>query len=197
MKRGLIALAALLAVPALAHAQGSVTEIATGDNFFEPENVSSDAGVESFHWKWGPPETASDHNVREAANLFSSGDVEPSGDFTVTPSAGTFLYVCDAHGTISGNNVIGMGGTISVKPTATQEGKKTLITWATPATDTGDRYDVRQATGSKKPKVVESGTKAIEGAFKLKSGTKYTFQVRSLKGKKAASEWSPKLKVKG
>ena len=41
---GLFALAALLAVPAFAQAQGSVTEIATGDNFFAPEEIASDAG---------------------------------------------------------------------------------------------------------------------------------------------------------
>jgi plastocyanin len=183
-------------VPALAHAQGSVTEIATGDDFFEPEDVASDVGVESYHWQWGPPATGSEHNVSQESRLFSSGNTEPTGDFTVTPSAGTFLYVCDAHGTISGDKVIGMGGKIAVRPTATPQGKKTLITWATETTDTGNRYDVRQKTGSRKPEVVEQQTKAIEGAFRLKPGTKYRFDVRSLQGK-AASDWSPKLTIKG
>jgi hypothetical protein len=89
-----------------------------------------------------------------------------------------------------------MAGEIAVKPTATPQGKEALVTWATEATDTGTRYDVRQKTGKKKPKIVEERTKAIEGAFKLKAGTKYTFDVRSYAGKKS-SDWSPKLKIKG
>ena len=197
MKRGLIALAALLAVPALAHAQGTITGIATGEDFFAPADVSSDAGVESFHWRWGPPDTATGHNVREQSKLFYSGGVEPADELTITPSAGTFRYYCEAHGFISATGKpVGMAGQIAVKPTATPQGKQTLITWATETTDTGNRYDVKQKVGSKKAKVVKENTKAIEGAFKLKRGTGYTFQVRSRKGK-SASDWSPKLKVKG
>jgi plastocyanin len=193
MKRGLIALAALLAVPALAHGQGTVTEIATGDDFFEPEDVVTDVGVESFRWRWGGDTgSVNEHNVFQDDRLFDSGNLEVEGDFTVTPSAGTFHYYCTAHGFEQG----GMDGELAVRPTATQEGKQTLVTWATESTDTGNRYDVRRKTGSKKAKIVEENTKAIEGAFKLKSGTKYTFQVRSRRGK-AASGWSPKLKVKG
>ncbi|HEX6116335.1 MAG TPA: hypothetical protein VFY99_04495 [Solirubrobacterales bacterium] len=197
MKRGLIALAALLAVPALAHAQGSVTEVATTDDEFTPEELASDVGVESFHWRWGAPDTVNAHNVREESKLFYSGTTEATGDFTITPSAGTFNYYCEAHGFISSTGQpSGMAGRISVKPTATPQGRRTLITWATETTDTGNRYDVRQKAGSRKPKLVEEKTKEIEGAFKLKPGTKYAFQVRSLEGKKA-SDWSPKLKVKG
>lgn len=192
MKR-LIAIAALLALPAVAQAQGTTTEIATGDDFFEPEDVASDVGVESFHWRWGGDTgSVNVHNVREDDKLFYSGSTEPEGEFTITPSAGTFHYYCEAHGFSGG----GMDGELAVRPTATQEGKQTLVTWATEATDTGNRYDVKQKAGKKKAKLVEENTRAIEGAFKLKKGTKYTFQVRSRQGKKA-SDWSPKLKVKG
>ena len=191
MKRGMFALAVLLAVPALAHAQGSVTELETGDDFFAPENVSSDVGVESFNWQWGAPKTLNQHNVRQDDKLFYSGGIEPSGELTITPSAGTFHYYCEIHGFEGG----GMDGEIAVRPTATPQGKKTLVTWATETTDTGNRYDVRLKKGKKKAKLVEEKTKAIEGAFKLKRGTKYKFDVRSRKGK-AASDWSPKLKLK-
>jgi plastocyanin len=193
MKRGLIALAALLTVPALAYGQGSVTEIVTKDDSFTPEDVASDVGVESYHWKWGgTPESVREHNVREDDKLFYSGNLVVDGEFTINPSAGTFHYYCEAHGFESG----GMDGEIAVKPTATPQGKRTLVTWATETTDTGNRYDVRQKTGSKKPEIVEQQTKALESVFKLKPGTKYRFDVRSLQGK-AASDWSPKLTIKG
>jgi plastocyanin len=194
MKRGLIALAALLAVPAAAQAQGTVAEVETGDDFFRPESVRSDVGVQSVRWAWA---TESEHNVMEENGLFGSGSPGRTGDFTVTPSAGTFNYFCVLHGFISTTGKpAGMAGQIAVKPTATPQGKKTLVTWATETTDTGSRYDVRQALGSKKPKLVEENTRAIEGAFKLKDGKAYTFQVRSRQGK-IASRWSPKLKLKG
>jgi plastocyanin len=193
-KRGLIALAALLAVPAMAQAQGTVTEIATSDNEFAPENVAGDVGVQSIHWAWS---TVNEHNVLEENELFDSGSPETTGDFTITPSAGTFNYYCVLHGFISSTgNPSGMAGRIAVRPTATPQGKRTLITWATEATDTGNRYDVRLKTGSKDAELVEENTKAIEAAFRLKRGKGYTFQVRSRKGK-SASDWSPKLKVKG
>ena len=194
MKRALIALVAVLAVPALAQAQGTTTEIATGDNFFEPEDIAGDVGVESYHWQWA---TENPHNVVEAEGLFDSGKIETTGELTITPSAGTFPYICEIHGFLdSDGDPIGMGGTITVRPTATPQGKRALVTWATEATDTGNRYDVRRKIGSKKAKIVEEKTKAIEGAFKIKPGKKYKFQVRSRQGK-ATSEWSPKLKLKG
>lgn len=194
MKRGLITLAALLAVPALAHAQGSVTEVGVDEFSFDPESVTTDAGVASIHWSWTGDVA---HNVRQQDRIFYSGDIETSGDFTITPSAGTFNYFCEPHGFVSSSGKLtGMAGRVAVRPTATPQGKKTLVTWATETTDTGNRYDVRQKVGSKKPKLVEEKTKAIEGAFKLRPGTRYRFEVRSLQGK-AASDWSPKLKLKG
>jgi len=186
-----------LAFPALAAAQGSTREIETGDNFFDPEDVTTDVGTESFHWQWGPPASINQHNVRAQNKLFNSGNLAINGNFTITPSAGTFAYVCDLHGAIGSNGTpIGMAGTIAVKPTATPQGKKSLITWATETTDTGTTFDVRQAVGKKDPEIVEKKTDEVEGAFKLKSGKKYKFQARSRQGK-AASEWSPALKVKG
>ena len=199
MKRAAIAFLALLAVPQLAIGQGSVRDIETGDNYFEPEDIATDVGTESLHWQWGPtstPVTVEEHNVREENKLFNSGDTALSGDFTTTPSAGTFLYVCDAHGVISGDKVIGMGGQIAVRPTATPQGKQALITWATESTDTGTQFDVRRQIGSKKAKVVESKTKALEKAFKIEPGKKYRFDVRSRQGS-ASSDWSPKLTVRG
>jgi plastocyanin len=188
VKKGLLALIVALALPAQAAAQGAPREVATGDDFFNPENVSFDVGSASVHWAWS---TDNEHNVRQDDRIFYSGGLATTGDFTLTPSAGTFGYYCELHGFEGG----GMAGEIKVKPTATVSGNRATLVWATPETDSGTRYDVRQKVGSKKPKVVEEKTRAHDGSFKLKSG-KNQFQVRSRQGK-AASDWSPKLNVKG
>jgi plastocyanin len=190
LKKGLLALVVVLALPAQAAAQGGTQEVSTGDDFFNPENVSVEVGSASIHWAWGPPASLNEHNVRQDDRLFYSGALVTSGEFTVTPSAGSFHYYCELHGFDGG----GMDGALKVKPTGTVSGRKATVVWATPETDSGTRFDVRQKVGSKKPKVVEEKTKALEGTFKLKSG-KNQFQVRSRQGK-AVSDWSPKLKLK-
>jgi plastocyanin len=195
MKRGLIALATALALPAAAaHAQGTTTEVGVDAFDFVPKSIESDVGVASIHWGWA---TTIEHNVRERSEIFRSGAPTTDGDYTINPSAGTFKYYCEPHGLInSSGKPVGMAGEIAVAPTATPQGKRTLVTWATEATDTGNRYDVRMKKGKKKPKVVEENTKAIEGAFKVENGTKYRFDVRSRQGKRA-SDWSPPVTVKG
>jgi plastocyanin len=194
MRRGLIALAALLALPVSAHAQGTTTEIGVDGFSFTPASVESDVGVASIHWGWS---TSAEHNVREQGEIFRSGRPTTDGDFMVNPSAGTFTYYCEPHTFVNNSGKpIGMRGEIAVRPTATPQGKRALITWATETTDTGNRYDVRMKKGKRKPKVVEESTKAIEGAFRLEQGTNYRFDVRSRQGK-AASDWSPPLTVTG
>ena len=192
MKKGLLVAIVALAVPAQAAAQGTTTEIGVGDDFFNPENVSSNIGESSYHWRWGLPTSTNEHNVVHDDELFSSGALSLSGDFTIAPSAGTFGYYCELHGSPGG---LGMAGEIRVKPTGTVSGRKASLVWGTPETDTGTRFDVRQKVGKKKPKVVEENTRADEGDLRLKPG-KNQFQVRSRQGK-AASDWSPKLNLKG
>jgi plastocyanin len=189
VKKGLLALVVALALPAFAAAQGAPREVAVSDDFFDPENVGFDAGSASVHWAWS---TTNQHNVRQDDRIFYSGGPATTGDFTVTPSAGSFGYYCELHGSDGG---IGMAGQIKVKPTATVSGNRATLVWANDATDTGTQFDVRQKVGKKKPKVVEEKTRELEGAFKLRSG-KNQFQVRSRQGK-AASDWSPKLTLKG
>jgi plastocyanin len=184
-----------LALPALVFARGAnpqgTQDITTGDDFFQPERVSALVGGQSFRWAWGPPGSLNDHNVRQDDRIFYSGPLAPTGEFTITPSAGTFGYYCELHGFEGG----GMAGEIRVKPIGAANGKKAAITWATPDTDTGTRFDVRQKVGKKPPKLVEEKTRDLEGSFKLKPG-KNQFQVRSREGK-ATSDWSPKLNLKG
>lgn len=191
LKKGLLAIAVALALPAIAVGQGTTREIGVVDDEFIPENVSTTVGVESFRWAWGPPASVREHNVRQDDKLFYSGTPAASGEFTVTPSAGTFGYYCEIHG----NAGIGMHGELRVKPTGSANGNRASIVWATAETNSGSQFDVRQKVGTAKPKLVEEKTREFEGSFKLKPG-KNQFQVRSRRGK-ATSDWSPKLSFKG
>ncbi len=188
LRKGLLVVVIALALPAHAAAQLPTQEVQTGDDFFTPENVSFDAGSTFVHWAWN---TTNLHNVRQDDRIFYSGALAQSGDFTVAPSAGTFGYYCELHGFEGG----GMAGEIKAKPTGTVSGNRAEIIWANPDTNTGTQFDVRQKVGKKKPKVVEEKTREFGGSFKLKPG-KNQFEVRSRQGK-AASDWSPKLNLKG
>jgi plastocyanin len=188
LRKGLLVVALALALPAQAAAQGSVQEVAVGDDFFDPQRVSLGVGSASVHWGWS---TAREHNVRQDDRIFYSGALSETGNFAVTPSAGTFHYYCELHGFEAG----GMDGEIRAKPTATANGSRAELLWATTATDTGTHFDVRQKVGKKPPKLVEERTREFGGTFKLKPG-KNQVQVRSRQGK-AASDWSPKLNLKG
>jgi plastocyanin len=188
VRKGLLVVVIALALPAQAAAQGVTQEISTGDDFFTPENVSFEAGSTNVHWVWN---TTNLHNVRQDDRLFYSGALAQTGDFAVTPSAGTFGYFCELHGFQGG----GMAGEIKSKPTATVSGRRAQIIWASPDTNTGTQFDVRQKVGKKKPKVIEEKTREFGGTFRLKSG-KTQFQVRSRLGNRV-SDWSPKLNLKG
>jgi plastocyanin len=187
LRKGLLVGVLALVLPAQAAAQGDTREVAGGDDFFSPERVSMAVGAGSVHWAWS---TANEHNVRHDDRVFYSGALSTTGDFTVTPSAGTFDYYCELHGFPGG----GMAGEIKVKPTGEVKGKRANLVWATADTDTGTRFDVRQKVGKEKPKVVEEKTKSLDGRFKLKDG-KNQFQVRSREGDRM-SDWSPKLNLK-
>jgi plastocyanin len=188
LRKGLLVLVVALALPTNAAAQLPSQEVSTGDDFFTPENVGFDAGSTVVHWAWN---TFNAHNVRQDDKVFYSGALAETGDFTVIPSAGTFGYYCELHG-VEG---AGMNGEIKAKPTATVNGNRAQIAWASPDTNTGTRFDVRQKVGKKKPRVVEEKTREFAGSFKLKDG-KNQFQVRSRQGR-ATSDWSPKLNLKG
>ena len=194
MKRLAITLTATAALLAPGAAFGQTTEIATTDDKFTPAGVRAKLGS-SFHWAWGPPATANEHNVLQDAGLFTSGPPALSGDFTVTPSAGSFHYYCELHGFPGGDVDRAMNGELRIKPTATMSGNRATIAWATATTDSGNQFDVRRKVGKKKPKLVRQATSSATGTFKLKPRTKYRFQARSRQGK-ATSDWSPKLSLK-
>ncbi|MGZ8512391.1 MAG: cupredoxin domain-containing protein, partial [Candidatus Limnocylindria bacterium] len=138
---------AALAVPALAFggqaATTTVTVEAGGGNSFGPANVASTVGAGAIHWRWDTNgHTFGDHNVRQDDKLFFSGQVttsKPAG-FTVIPSAGSFHYYCEAHGTPRG----GMVGVIKVKPAIINRTASSFgVVWSTGSNQSGNAFDVR------------------------------------------------------
>jgi plastocyanin len=191
-------LAALLAAPAVSHAQTTITLENT--NTFNPPSATLDLEGGSFDWEWGPGGvgTTEIHNVVQDDGLFDSGEAVTNipGGFSVTASAGAYPYSCLIH--------FGMEGDVNVRPVLgpSDTGQGPIaVTWATAATTTGDSYDVRFRSGKKWEKW-KSDTSKLAGTFgkkkkpvKVKSGRSYRFQVRSRSGKKSRSGWSPELVV--
>jgi plastocyanin len=215
MRRYLLigATAAVLAVPALAFGRATTTvtvgpEDSSGieANAFAPSDVAQTVGAGDIHWQWG---TGTDgmtfalHNVRQDDKLFRSGGLtknNPAG-FDVVPSAGSFHYYCELHGSRSG----GMDGTIKVKPAIFNQTTKSFgVRWSTGSDDTGDAFDVRYRVDGgkwKKWKNDVTKAKATFGAkrkpVRVRRGHTYNVQARSEKKSKPSkhSKWSPKARV--
>ena len=110
-----IAIAALTACAALATPAfgGSDTEIQVTDNKYTPKDAT---GRPDFDVHWFVSAPTDEHNVVSSNKLFDSGPLVDEVDFRIQPSAGTFKYYCETHGTKSGR---GMAGTVAVAPVAT------------------------------------------------------------------------------
>ena len=144
----LAAVLAAVAVPATALASVTITvEPAPDEDVFTPSSATLDLGDGTFDWQWGPNgEGAVDqHNVLHTDALFSSGEPVPSRPpFSLAASAGSYAYYCTIH--------VGMDGDVNVRPvlTGSDGGKGPIaVSWATPATTTGNKFDVRYSTGGK------------------------------------------------
>jgi len=138
-----VAIAAITACAALAApaSAGDTDTILVGDDFYAPENYSGSIGTD-VHWL-PHSEAADEHNVVASGRLFDSGPLVDNTDYTISPSAGTFAYFCESHGTRSGN---GMAGTLKIppEPRSTKRGDEIFgVGWADDSAATGDRYDVR------------------------------------------------------
>ena len=172
------------------------------DDEFVPQNVNTAVNAAGVQWDWGAG-TNNDHNVRQDDKLFRSGNTTDSGTYLVgNPSAGTFPYYCEAHGSPGS----GMHGTLKIKPdqvaTKTKLGEVQIgVQWAEGDLETGDRFDVQYRVGNKDWKGWKQHTAKVEGAFgkngnpvEVKPGTTYKFRARSREGNKQ-SGFSPALKV--
>ena len=208
MKRFLLigVTAALLAIPALAfgRATTTVTVESGGFNSFGPKNVSKIVGAGAVHWRWGTNGTTFGfHNVRQDDKLFFSGQLTSTdaNGYTVTPSAGSFHYYCEAHGSRSG----GMAGTIKIKPQVfNQTASAFSVRWAPTTSNTGGKFDVRYRVDGGAWKVWKNDTTARQASFggnnkpvHVAAGHTYDVQSRSEKSTDTSklSGWSPAARV--
>jgi plastocyanin len=193
----LAALAAGLILPAVAPAATSVTEISVNDNFFNPANPAASTAGSSFHWTRAAFSSES-HNIRQDQLLFRSGNPTTGPiDYTITASAGSYHYYCELHG---GTN-FGMQGNIKVRPTKSNVTSSSFaVRWASAATDTGDRFDVRYRVDGGPWANWKTNTSSFAATFgngdpvTLAPGHTYQVEVRSKKaGTTEKSKWSPSL----
>ena len=182
------AIAALTACAALAApaSAGETDTIQVGDDFYDPEKYSGSIFTD-VHWL-PDPEASDEHNVVATGKLFDSGPLVDDTDYTIGPSAGTFAYFCESHGTRSGR---GMAGTLKIPPVegATKRGEQIFgVQWADGLSTTGDRYDVRyMGPGTNgKYKTWIKNTSEVEAVFgqgndpvDVKPNKPYRVQVRS------------------
>lgn len=195
MRRMLIASLALgLLLPASAGAVTKEVTISANGTAFTPDKVRVGPGG---NVRWTKDAGAISHNVREDGQLFRSGGLTSGPiDFTVTFSAGKFHYYCENHGSPSG----GMDGVVKVpvKIRPAPNGPPFKVIWATGASETGSRYDVKYRVGGGSWKIWKrnvTGNRAVFGKggnpVQVSDGTTYAFRARSKEGS-VKSRWSPK-----
>jgi plastocyanin len=208
MRRYLLigATVALLAIPALAfgRATTTVTVESGGFNQFGPKTVTKNVGAGSIHWRWGTDGTTfAFHNVRQDDKLFYSGQLTNSdaNGFTVVPSAGSFHYYCEAHGSRTG----GMAGTIKIRPQIFNKTASSFgVRWSPGTGDTGGKFDVRYRIDGGTWKVWKNDVTATQATFGANNkpvhvapGHTYDVQARSEKSTDTSkvSGWSPVARV--
>ncbi len=190
---------AALAAPAAASAEATITvEPTAGKNTFAPTRVVRNLGGAQFTWVWGPDGGGSQgfHDVVSDGQLFDSGEAVTQGTFAVNASAGSYRYFCSIH--------FGMDARIAVRPEAQEAAPgRFRVSWATKASQTGRRYDVRFKVAGGTWRTWLQDTRRRSGVFNTADGTgasasakrRILIQVRSENTKRKASDWSPALRV--
>lgn len=184
-----VALGAVLTGLFASSVSAATTEVAaTESKTFSPADVTSAVGG-SVHWTGSTTE----HSVRQDARVFDSGTPVAFLDYRRTFSAGTFAYHCTKHG-------LAMSGRVKVAPQvlAKPAGVPFTVTWATAASNTGNRFDVQYRVGSGAWKQWLGGTTQRSRVFGAKSspvrvqrGRTYSFRVVSKISSTAKSALSP------
>lgn len=197
-----VAVAALaLAVPASA---GVPQTVGVEDDVFDPD-ITNQGVTLSVTWEWAD-DVVNEHNVRQDDRLFRSGNPtdDPAESFELFPSAGTYHYYCEVHGSQAG----GMDGKLRVSPIFAplkrRGGEAFSILWAAdlPGFATGDQFDVQYKVDDGKWKYWKKNTSKRGGSFgkngkpvSIKPGKQYKVRVRSEKSSnpKRRSGWSPSV----
>jgi plastocyanin len=194
------ALGALSATPAGAQAAATITvEPTPNSNTYAPVRVTKSLDEAQFTWIWGPngAGAVAPHDVMQDAGLFDSGTAVTEGRYELTASAGTFPYFCSIH--------FGMEARIAVRPVAAGGYPDPFgVAWASDATETGRKFDVRFKVGKGRWQMWRNDTTGFKAIFgrggrpvDVDAGKTYAFQARSVRTKRKLSDWSPALKVGG
>jgi plastocyanin len=196
--------AALLAIPTLASGRATTTVELTDSNKYTPGDVTKNVGAGAIHWQWGTSgSTFAAHNVRQDNKLFYSGSLTNSnpGGYSVTPSAGSFHYYCELHGSPTG----GMAGTIKIRPSVFSKTASSFgVRWSPGTNQTGNRFDVRYRVDGGAWKTWKNHVAAAQGLFGVNNspvhvapGHTYDVQARSEQSTNVskASGWSPSARV--
>jgi glucose/arabinose dehydrogenase len=179
--------------------------ITVDDNFYEPDDVTTDFDMRvRWNWDTGGP-TAFAHNVRQDRKLFYSGAPTKTDRLTIYPSAGHYHYYCEEHG-------FGMDGRVKVRPIEDLSndpvGLPFRVRWARSATQTGRYFAVRfrvdkgsgygawrtwKRNSSKNSDNFGVGGKPVT----VRSGRTYQFEARTKIAPRSdrKSAWSPILTV--
>jgi plastocyanin len=196
----------LLVIPALAfgRATTTITVAPNGSFTFGPKTVTKNVGAGGIHWRWGTNgTTAIGHNVRQDVKLFYSGPLtsHDANGFDVVPSAGSFHYYCELHGSRTG----GMTGTVKIRPQIFNKTASSFgVRWSTGSNDTGGKFDVRYRVDGGAWKVWKNDVTATQATFgavgkpvPVRAGHTYDVAARSEKASNTsqASGWSPFARV--
>jgi hypothetical protein len=196
--------------------QGEAADITILDDAYLPDGTAESGATRKplgspFNWKWGSDGagTGDSHNVRQNKNLFASGDdTTSSSPFSTTPSAGRFPYHCTIHGNVnppSGSNMAGIVEVIPIRDTVSEPtGLPFRVAWDDPSTSTtANKFDVRYRVNGGSYKTWREDTRAAGAVFgnnnkpvRVRESKLYEFQVRSQRGKRKRSGFSPPLPIR-
>ncbi len=204
-----VAVAGLLAAPALSGAGFIIEEIAVDDPpgaaafAFTPDELAAPVG-QRVRWSRGVDGDAR-HSVTQDDRLFRMPPFSgPNIDFMLRFSAGTFPYYCEIHGSPGR----GMDGVVRVPPGVDTDplGANFDVFWIfDDLRETGELFDVRyrrQGTSKWKRWIRNSPLESAEFGLdnepeRAVVGRAYEFSVRSKDGDnpRRRSDWSPVLVV--
>lgn len=177
----------VLLVVALAAPAAAAGDISVEGTRFTPSTITRTAGAAVTWTNAG----GGMHNVTSVNSMFATS-ATPFSTYRRRFSAGTFKFQCDIHPS-------SMTGQVRVRPrlAAAPAGRPFTVRWARADTNTGTTYRVEYRIASDTWKTWRAATSGRYGVFgndnapvPVKSGTRYSFRVRSRRGDRA-SGYSP------
>ena len=193
-----------LTVPQFAVAGPPASQVTVKDDSFAPTQPAPLNFGGQLHLE-ARAGRVDEHNVHQVAGLFRSGNPTKTSftaahPYSITPSAGSYTYYCDAIARTNGRQD---RGPPIVEP-GTLGSRSFGVQWASRTNkETGTRFDVRYQVGGKW-KAWKNDTASFHGTFgkhrrpvRVKPRHTYKIEVRSeQQNTRKKSDWSPALSVK-